>query len=181
VQLSFEKLAYLRELSVPVDFPTSSRSETIAWLGKRIYQEHKRADTLSHLAIEGLVLEIFAEAARSKITAREKNIPRWLAETQAFLHDNFSESFVFEEVVKIAGVHPVHLARVYRQKYGCTIGEYVRRLRAEYAARQISQTTLSLGQIAHHAGFADQSHLNKIFKSFYGMTPSEYRRFSRRS
>jgi AraC family transcriptional regulator len=181
VQLSCEKLAYLRERSVPVDFATSSRTERVAWLGKRIYQEHKRSDAVSPLAIEGLVLEIFAEETRARISAREKNTPHWLEKTREFLHDNFAESLVLEDVVKVAGVHPVHLARVYRKKYGCTIGEYVRRLRAEYALRQISQTRLPLSQIAHHAGFADQSHLNKIFKNIYNLTPSEYRRISRRS
>lgn len=179
VQLSFEKLAYIREQSVCPDSSTSCRSETIAWLGNRIYQEHKRADTVSALAIEGLVLEIFAEAARSKISSKEKNLPPWLREAREFLHDNFAESFVLEDVVKIAGVHPVHLARVYRKKFGCTIGEYVRRLRVEYASRQITQTRLPFGEIAHAAGFADQSHLNKIFKNIYGLTPSEYRRISR--
>lgn len=181
VQFSFEKLAYLREQSALLDSSTSCRTETIAWLGNRIYQEHKRADTVSALAIEGLVLEIFAEAARNRISAGEKNLPHWLTEAREFLHDNFTEPFVLEDVVKIAGVHPVHLSRVYRKKFGCTIGEYVRRLRVEYASRQISQTRLPLGEIAHAAGFADHSHFNRTFKSFYGLTPNQYRQFSRRS
>ncbi len=86
-----------------------------------------------------------------------------------------------EEVAKLADVHPVHLSRVFREKYGSTIGEYVRRLRVEFASKQISSTKIPLSEIAHAAGFADQSHLNKTFKNIFGSTPSEYRKIARRS
>ncbi|MDQ3816788.1 MAG: AraC family transcriptional regulator, partial [Acidobacteriota bacterium] len=105
--------------------------------------------------------------------------PRWLRCAREFLHDNFSEPLVLEDVAKIAGVHTVHLARVFRQRFGCTVGVYLRRLRVEYACRQLSSTRLSLSEIAHAAGFSDQSHLTKTFKNFFGLTPSEYRKIFR--
>ena len=181
VQLDLQRFAQIREHSIILDESSICRSETVAWLGKRIHQEFRRMDSFSWLSIEGLVLELLAEASRSRIGAGEKSIPRWLAEAKDFLHDNFSESIVLDEVVKIAGVHPVHLSRVFRRTFGCTIGEYVRRLRVESAARQVSLTDAPLGEIAHAAGFSDHSHFNRIFRSIYGLTPNQYRHFSRRS
>ena len=137
-------------------------------------------DAFSHLSIEGLILELLAEAARSKIGADEKNLPKWIVGTEEFLREKFTESVTIEEISKIADVHPVHLSRVFRQKFGCTIGEYVRRLRVEFASRQILSTEESLGEIAHAAGFSDQSHFNKTFKGVYGLTPSEHRKTPRR-
>lgn len=180
VEINFERLAYIREHSVVFDASASSRTETIEWLGKRIYREFNRPDAFSALAIEGLILEILAEASRSKIAASEKELPSWLKKAEEFLHDNFTESLTLAAIAEIADVHPVHLARVFRRRYDCTIGEYVRRLRVEFARRQISKTNLSLSEIALAAGFADQSHLNKTFKTLYGFTPSEYRKTSRR-
>lgn len=178
VEFSFEKLSKIRQQSVIFDDSASCRSERTNWLGNKIYQEFCRMDSFSMLALEGLILELLAEASRCKIGAGEKNIPRWLNQTKDFLRENFSERFTLEE---IADVHPVHLSRVFREKFGCTIGEYARRLRVEFASKQIASTENSLCEIAHAAGFADQSHLNKTFKTAFGLTPAEHRKISRRS
>jgi len=57
----------------------------------------------------------------------------------------------------------------------------VRRLRADFANRQIVGSSLPLSEIALAAGFADQSHLNKTFKSVFGVTPAARRKSARRS
>ena len=181
VEFNLKRFAQIRENSIILDESSSCRSETVAWLGNRIHREFRRMDSFSGLSIEGLILELLAEASRSRVSADEKGIPRWLAEAKDFLHDNFAESFVFGDVTKIADVHAVHLARVFRKTFGCTIGGYVRRLRVEFAARQISLTDAPLGEIALAAGFADHSHFNRTFKSFYGLTPNQHRKLSRLS
>ena len=181
VEINFEKLSEIRRHSIIFDYSASCRSEKTNFLGNRIYQEFCRMDAFSHLAIEGLILELLAEASRSKIGADEKRLPGWLVQTEEFLHGNFTESVTIEEISKIADVHPVHLSRVFRAKFGCTIGEYVRRLRVQFAAKQIASTEIPLCEIAQAAGFADQSHLHKIFKSVFGLTPVEYRKLNRRN
>jgi len=180
VQFDFKRLAVIREHTAVLETAASFRTENISHLARRIYQEFQSPDAFSSMAIEGLILEILAEVSRSKTVSGEKNCPRWLEQVRDFLHDNFAGSFFVEDVAKIAGVHPVHLSRVFRQKFGCTIGEYVRRLRVEFANRQISATEAPLSEIALAAGFADQSHLNKTFKSVFGLTPAEHRKMSRR-
>lgn len=177
VEFDFRRLAVIREHCAVLDEPASLQTETINFLGRKIYREFQKPDAFSALAIEGLILEILAEAARSK--TNEKSLPRWLAQTRDFLHANFADSLAVEDIARIAGVHPVHLSRVFRQKFGCTIGEYIRKLRVEYADRQISMTETPLSEIALAAGFSDQSHLNKTFKSVFGRTPAEHRKISR--
>jgi AraC family transcriptional regulator len=181
VEFDFKRLAAIRQYSEVLDAPGSFHTENISYLGRKIYRELRQPDAFSALAIEGLILEILAEAARRKTREDEEQFPRWLAQTRDFLHSSFADSFVVEDIAKIAGVHPVHLARVFRRKFGCTIGEYVRRLRVEFARQQISLTEMPLSEIALAAGFSDQSHLNKTFKSVFGLTPAEQRRISRRS
>ena len=180
VQIDVQRLAYIREHSVVLESSLSYRSKTVAGLGYRIYQEFRRMDSASALAIEGYIFEVLAEASRSKVSTSERKSPYWLEQVKEFLHGNFSKSFVFEDVAKVAGVHPVHLARVFRIQNGCTIGEYVRRLRCEFACRQIAATEIPLSEIALAAGFADHSHFTKSFKAHFGLTPSEYRKISRK-
>ena len=69
VEVDFQRLAYLRRHSLVLDTSASCRTETIAWLGRRMHQEFRRMDNLSALAMEGLVYEILAEASRSQAAA----------------------------------------------------------------------------------------------------------------
>jgi AraC family transcriptional regulator len=180
VGFDFPRLAEIRRHSAVLEETASLQTADIDRLGRRILQEFQKPDAFSALAIEGLILEILAEASRRTASADEKRFPRWLAQARDYLHDNFADSFGVEDLARVAGVHPVHLSRVFRRQFGCTIGEYVRRLRAEFANRQIETTDAPLSDIALAAGFADQSHLNRTFKSVFGRTPAEHRKISRR-
>ena len=157
------------------------RSELVAWLGTRLGREMMRVDTASTLAIEGLISEMVAEGARGKILKEEKRSAAWLSRATEFLHDNFTCTLSLDEVARTAGVHSAHLSRVFRQKMGCTVGEYVRRLRFEFACQQILSSERPLCDVACDAGFADQSHFNRIFRNEMGMTPYRYRQIHRLS
>ena len=76
-------------------------------------------------------------------------------------------------------MHPVTLARAFRTFYGCSVGEYLRRVRVDLAGRWLSDTNLGLAQIALSAGFCDQSHFSNVFRRIIGLTPSRYRREAR--
>lgn len=172
------RLAELRGHTPMLDRAAAfSRSEA-AWLALRLYREFRQMDELSPLAIKGLAFEIMAETARrSRRTAAVP--PRWLARVRECLRDQFTERVSLAQLAALAGVHPVHLAREFRKYYRCTVGEHVRALRVEYAARQISSTDAPLQGIAAAAGFSDQSHFVRTFKSVLGVTPSDYRKFVR--
>jgi AraC family transcriptional regulator len=180
VEINQQQFEHIRKHSSIFDSPKSCRTETFGWLGNRIYREFRRMDEFSALAIEGLILEILAEGARQTHIAQTK-FPDWLERAREFLHDNFAETVNLETISANVGVHPVHLARAFRQHYNCTVGEYVRRLRVEFACSQIIKTDVSLNEIAVMAGFSDQSHLTRIFKRHFGLAPSEYRKISHRS
>jgi AraC family transcriptional regulator len=179
VQIDSSRLAHIREHSAVMESTASFRSERIARLGRLIYQEFRRGDAASALSIEGLVLELVAEASRAGADGPQGRPPGWLGRAEEFLRSNISKPVALGDLAAIAGVHPVHLARVFRRQKGCTVGEYVRRLRVDFALRQLSETENSLSDIAAAAGFADHSHLTRTFKAHTGLTPSAYRKNSR--
>src|SRR5262249_13305250 len=73
------------------------------------------------------------------------------------------------------GIHPAHLARVFRQFHGCAMADFVRKLRIEYACRRLTTSDAPLAGIALAAGFSDQSHFSNTFKRWMGMTPAAFR------
>jgi AraC family transcriptional regulator len=145
------------------------------WLATRLYKEFQLADEASSLAIEGLALEVMAELSRHRGRPAGRKPPKSLERTRELLHDHFFEALTLDGIAKSVGTHPVHLARVFRRYHHCTIGEYVRKLRIEFACREISATDCQLALIASRAGFYDQSHFSRTFKRIMGITPGQYR------
>ena len=132
--------------------------------------------------MEGLALEMLAEASRRPVSFSERWPPRWLRRARELLHARFTESLSLDGIAEAVGIHQSHLARVFRQQYRCTMGDYVRQLRIDFACRQLSTSDAPLVEIALAAGFADQSHFSKSFKRLMGLTPGEFqRRFQRRN
>jgi AraC family transcriptional regulator len=148
-------------------------------LALRAYHEYLNGDDCSPLAMEGLALEMLAEASRRRAETPGRKAPHWLGSARDFLEEHFSKTLTLGEIAAEIGVDADHLARVFRTQVGCTPGEYVRRLRVQFACRRITSSELPLVEIALEAGFSDQSHLTKVFKRVMGMTPTEFRKTHR--
>lgn len=176
IELDALWLARLREHPLTLDAPVYVRGGRLTGLAVQLHQEVHEADPASALAVEGLALELLAEIARRCAPAAERRPPRWLRQVRELLHAQFSASLTLDEIAAVAGVHPVHLASVFRQQYRCTVGDYVRRLRIDYACRQLAQSDLPLAEIALDAGFAHQSHFTRTFRRLTGTTPARYRK-----
>lgn len=168
-------LTGLRERSIRLDEPTSFRSGSLAWLATKLRQESRQVDHFTPLTVEGLMLEMSAEMARSSAKTSGPKRPRWLDRTKEILHENFNGGLTLSGIAEAVGVHPVYMAEMFRQHHHCTVGEYVRRLRVEFASRKLSQTDAPLSEIALAAGFAHQSHFSRTFKRLTGLTPAQYR------
>lgn len=168
-------LKRLREHSVILRDPTVFRGGLLGSLMRRLYSEFRNSDVVSPLVLEGLSLEIMSELSRNSMKGSVQKSPVWLKQARDLIHSRFSECLTLAGIAESVGVHPVHLASVFRKFYRCSVGEYVRRLRIESACEEIARSDTPLTQIALDAGFSDQSHFSKTFKHLMGMTPSHYR------
>jgi len=123
------------------------------------------APELEHLALE--LLEPVVEAS----FPTESAPPRWLKDAQARIRQEHHLPIGLAGVARDSGVHPVHLARVFRQFHGCSVTEYIQRLRIQDAVDRILAGD-AIGSAAVEAGFADQSHFSRTLKSQFGYRPS---------
>jgi AraC family transcriptional regulator len=64
---------------------------------------------------------------------------------------------------------------MFQKHYRCTVGAYIRRLRIDFACRELANTEAPLVDIALAAGFCDQSHFTKTFRRHTGQVPSQFR------
>jgi AraC family transcriptional regulator len=149
-----------------------------SWLANRVIREFMARDDIAPLAMEGVLLEMLAESARSSEEIHAPNAPGWLRKVRESLQDSYLQAPPLAALAAIAGVHPVHLSREFHKHYQMTIGEYIRKRRIEHASELLSHSELSLAEIASTCGFSDQSHFCALFRKHCGMTPAKFRDLS---
>jgi AraC family transcriptional regulator len=126
--------------------------------------------------LEDCVYEILGSMPSHASPSSGANAPRWLQLVKQELEDSFAEGVRVRELAAHAEVHPVYLARQFRRHMGCSITDYRRLLKARAAAQSLTSSNDSFAAAATECGFADQSHLGRVFKSVTGLTPLDYRR-----
>src|SRR5262249_60306550 len=92
---------------------------------------------------------------RGSLARRQR--PAWMRRVRAMLHDRFRAGPSLGEIAAEVAVHPVHLASTFRKHFGQSVGEYMRRLRVEWAGRRLATSSEELAEIAALAGFAAPS------------------------
>lgn len=115
------------------------------------------------------------------ITARQARAvrgapPRWLADAVEELHETWTAGTRVSDVAARIGVHPVYLARCFRRWYGHGVSDELRLLRQRAVMDAMITGAATLSTIAHDAGYADEAHLNREFRSTCGTTPGRFRR-----
>ncbi|MFB1481687.1 helix-turn-helix domain-containing protein [Corallococcus sp. RDP092CA] len=166
-------------LAVGLDPREDLTSARLSALGARVYQEFRCADDVAALAIEGLTLELLAEAVRA--SARDSGVPPWLGRVRELLDAVRGPPPTLAALAREAGVGPMRLGRAFRKAWRCSPAEYLRRSRLERASRALRETERPLGDIALEAGYCDQSHLTREFRRRLHVTPAEYRRLAGRA
>jgi AraC-like DNA-binding protein len=74
-----------------------------------------------------------------------------------------------------AGVSGTYFSHLFKAQTGMTVKEYVGRVHLEAAKCLLADGDETLDLVADKAGFADASHLSRVFRRHTGHTPSEHR------
>jgi len=146
---------------------------SLLWLALKLFREVRAFAVADDLTVEGLLAEILSVAARTRYHG--KNAPPWLPRILDKLKSEHCRHLTLEELAREAGVHPVHLSRVFRRCIGEGISEYVHRLRVRTVCEQMLAPDASLADLSFSGGFADQSHFTRSFRKITGMTPAAFR------
>jgi AraC family transcriptional regulator len=123
------------------------------------------------------MLEILVAIGRKCTGASDR--PRWLRQVKELIGGNFAARLSLSQIAAEVGLNPVYLSAAFRKHCGCTIGDYIRRVRVEHASRELAHGDAPLADIGLSVGFSDQAHFSRTFKRFTGMTPAQFRAAAR--
>ncbi len=143
------------------------------WLAVKLLQRFLHDEIDDVLEVDAVVSEMLGIALR--MVDRDRPQRAWVAEVKRLLREGYTNRVSLEELGERIGIHPASLSRGFRLDEGLTVGEYLSRMRVQQACRQMADSNVTLAQVAAGCGFADQSHLTRVFKSITGSAPGVFR------
>jgi AraC family transcriptional regulator len=154
--------------------PATSRRPGPVRAALALWRELAAPDACSPLVAEQLALEVVEDALAEGAGVAERSAR--VNAARETLHDDPRQPWTLSSLALHVGLHPSHLARAFRARHGCTIGEYLRRLRLNQIALALALGERTISGLVLEQGFADQSHGTRAFRRQFGTTPGAFRR-----
>lgn len=87
---------------------------------------------------------------------------------------NFTEKITLNQLAKQFSLSENYICNLFAKHYNSTLTKFVTELRMQEAARLVRETPHPIKEIAALCGYGDYFYFNKVFKSFYNVSPGMY-------
>ncbi|GAA3405226.1 AraC family transcriptional regulator [Paenibacillus hodogayensis] len=166
-QLQMKTFAALRQIAVAMY--QEQQEQKPGW------QQMLMAQLLSMIVSVGRLVDEQASPDIGRLPQR--HVARELAESCCtFIESHLYEDLSLQTAARRFHVSPEHLTRTFKRETGIAFYQYVLLQRIRESKRLLlSDTGLSLTEIAYTLGFASSSHFSRTFRSIVKLSPSEYR------
>lgn len=136
-----------------------------------LFSAMTKAGTAAALLREEMLL-ILLGSLRPKMPA-ERSAPDSIVLVRDMIDADPSVSVTLSDLAREASLSKFQLIRAFGKMTGMTPHAYLMQRRVALAKRLI-RNRLPLAEVAHMAGFADQSHMTRLFVRKYGVSPGRY-------
>ncbi|MBS3739421.1 MAG: helix-turn-helix domain-containing protein [Psychroflexus sp.] len=92
-----------------------------------------------------------------------------------YVKEHYTKSISLEEIADVASMTVPAFCRYFKKMTRKTFTEFVNEYRIAHAAKLLHEKQISISEVCYDSGFNNLSHFNKLFKAFFGKTPSVYR------
>src|SRR5690349_17471012 len=134
-------------------------------LGGRLYTDALITELVIHL------LRKYSSGGIREDKTRDGFARAQLAPALEMIHDDLRTNFSLKELARAVNLSPFHFSRAFKRVIGLPPHQYVLKLRVQLAKQLLTDTALSISEVAYQLGFYDQSHFTYHFKRLAGITP----------
>lgn len=144
---------------------------------KAIFQELFRGENIYDLEKTTLkVIRTLAEKFQEKELIYSASVKKAIE----FIEKNYHRDLTLEDIANEVYLTTIYLSNIFKKETGCTVMEYVTRLRMKEARELLSQSpAIKIKDIAERLGYRNVQSFIRYFKIYYGVTPVEFRRNSK--
>lgn len=162
-----------------IQLPTEKREE-IKRIFASIEHEMLNQNTGAHIMIKGKLNELIINAIRHgtpKMREREKTVDR-IQKVAQYVSSNYQTPITLSEAAKMAYLEDAYFSKQFKKITGFCFAEYLTQVRMKAALLLLTQSTLSVSEIALECGFSGGNYFGDAFLRIFGMSPSKYRKIS---
>ena len=151
-------------------------------LVEALIREHTHHDTQQQELIKQLINTIITVAARNitliaLVLAGKEHVTDAVSMLN-YIHRNIyqPEELSTQKLASYFHVSPTYISEYFKTKTGQSIQQYITGYRMKLIETRLRYTDMQINEMVYEFGFSDASHLNKQFKKYTGMNPTEYRK-----
>lgn len=136
--------------------------------------------TGSHYIVKGLLMRIFRLLSTEyefHLSKQQKKDMNWaiFEDVCHYIEQNY-KTVTIQELSKVFHFQEDYFNRLIKKRLGRTYCDVLQEIRLFKAEQFLSQTTLTIAEIAEEVGYKNKGYFYKLFSEKYGMTPAEYRK-----
>jgi AraC-like DNA-binding protein len=146
---------------------------------KNIDLYSKKKGLLSEKLVYSAVFQLIMSLSDMTFTAnavRKQSIQPEIINALQFINLNYAKNINLDMITEVTHLSKYHFCRIFHNATGATFYEYLSNIRLTKVHKLLMETDLSLTQIAQKTGFTSASHLSRVFKNVYNMSPREFRK-----
>lgn len=147
-------------------------TQTVFANHSNLYQELGQCETLNEL--QAFTLDVFCRIV-NYVTSNSSNKNGRVEYICSYIHENYHNDINLNDLAESAGISVSHMRRIFSEETGTNILYYINSLRINEAKELLSNSNLSISEIASKVGYFNNQSFNRFFKKYEGITPSEYR------
>lgn len=92
----------------------------------------------------------------------------------AYVEENYTQKITLKKVAEIFEINESYLSRMFKSETGKNLIYYVNEQKMRKARELLCNPKIMIKEAATAVGIDDQFYFNKLFKKFYGISPSEF-------
>lgn len=143
-----------------------------------ICDSRRPSDMLMTKSLVLSLLSTYIDLASGESDVFVKKIPRELMELLLYVDGSLGTPLSNDHLAGQMHMQTNHFIRYFKKYLGQTPQSYIMGKRMDIAKRMLLDGDKSLSEIAEKTGFCDSAHFSKKFKSFYSISPGQFRKYS---
>ncbi len=92
-----------------------------------------------------------------------------------YIYLNYDKKITLDDLSQMLYLSPYYISHLIKNTSGLSFQNFLNYVRLEYAEKMLAESGLNLTEISRACGFSSLSYFNKCFRTWYDMTPSQYR------
>ena len=93
----------------------------------------------------------------------------------AFISDNISEPLKIPHLMNLSNLSPKKLQEGFQYLYDLSVANYISKVRLQKALHLLDATDYTISEVVYRVGLSSRSYFTKLFKTEYGVLPSDYK------